>query len=163
PDSSKLSLVDGVRLFNPVRKFLHRLRPQWGCRKASGGHPRTPQREVFWEGSSSIRRGGSGAGLDRKSTRLNSSHGSISYAVFFPYYSLSTLSPYTTLFRSLLTLANCLWSTVFDYLTPYVSFCTACGRNGDAGKRAGDIPAPLNGRFFGKGHRQSVGAGVGLG
>src|SRR5438128_1611087 len=41
--------------------------------------------------------------VDRKSTRLNSSHGSISYAVFCLLRLLpcSTLFPYTTLFRSL--------------------------------------------------------------
>src|SRR5689334_14618289 len=40
--------------------------------------------------------------LDRKSTRLNSSHSSISYAVFclIPRPPTSTLFPYTTLFRS---------------------------------------------------------------
>src|SRR5690348_9458832 len=37
--------------------------------------------------------------LNRKSTRLNSSHPSISYAVFCPPPT-STLFPYTTLFRS---------------------------------------------------------------
>src|SRR5437588_579405 len=37
---------------------------------------------------------------DRKSTRLNSSHTVISYAVFCPRRPLSTLFPYTTLFRS---------------------------------------------------------------
>src|SRR5687768_11755299 len=42
-------------------------------------------------------------GEDRKSTRLNSSHGYISYAVFclLPRPQRSTLFPYTTLFRSL--------------------------------------------------------------
>src|SRR5699024_6014005 len=42
------------------------------------------------------------AGQDRKSTRLNSSHVSISYAVFCltPHPSRSTPFPYTTLFRS---------------------------------------------------------------
>src|SRR5207249_2105768 len=40
------------------------------------------------------------AALDRKSTRLNSSHVSISYAVFCPRPPRSTLCPYTTLFRS---------------------------------------------------------------
>src|ERR1035438_9322221 len=39
-----------------------------------------------------------GDGRDRKSTRLNSSHLGISYAVFRP--PRSTLFPYTTLFRS---------------------------------------------------------------
>src|SRR5687768_14392721 len=41
-------------------------------------------------------------GTDRKSTRLNSSHGYISYAVFclLPPPPRSTLFPYTTLFRS---------------------------------------------------------------
>src|SRR5699024_5034000 len=39
---------------------------------------------------------------DRKSTRLNSSHVSISYAVSFLCVSLTTLFPYTTLFRSLI-------------------------------------------------------------
>src|SRR5207249_2663880 len=40
--------------------------------------------------------------LDRKSTRLNSSHVSISYAVFclIPHTPRSPLFPYTTLFRS---------------------------------------------------------------
>src|SRR5688572_27318002 len=40
--------------------------------------------------------------LDRKSTRLNSSHSQISYAVFclIRHPPLSTLFPYTTLFRS---------------------------------------------------------------
>src|SRR5437868_1834333 len=40
--------------------------------------------------------------IDRKSTRLNSSHVSISYAVFCltPRHTTSTLFPYTTLFRS---------------------------------------------------------------
>src|SRR5689334_21364164 len=40
--------------------------------------------------------------VDRKSTRLNSSHSSISYAVFRPTRRAptTTLSPYTTLFRS---------------------------------------------------------------
>src|SRR5437762_3153979 len=38
--------------------------------------------------------------LDRKSTRLNSSHRCISYAVFC-HHLASTLVPYTTLFRSL--------------------------------------------------------------
>src|SRR5690349_9065728 len=37
---------------------------------------------------------------DRKSTRLNSSHVEISYAVFCPRPPRSTLFPYTTLFRS---------------------------------------------------------------
>src|SRR5262245_4375851 len=37
---------------------------------------------------------------DRKSTRLNSSHLGISYAVFCPLPPSSTLFPYTTLFRS---------------------------------------------------------------
>src|SRR5947209_2626918 len=41
--------------------------------------------------------------IDRKSTRLNSSHANISYAVFCltPLTPISTLFPYTTLFRSL--------------------------------------------------------------
>src|SRR5438270_461173 len=41
-------------------------------------------------------------GRDRKSTRLNSSHSQISYAVFclVPHQPRSTLFPYTTLFRS---------------------------------------------------------------
>src|SRR3989338_2308279 len=43
-------------------------------------------------------------GLDRKSTRLNSSHSSISYAVFFFFNDTATTEiytfPYTTLFRS---------------------------------------------------------------
>src|SRR5947209_902685 len=42
--------------------------------------------------------------IDRKSTRLNSSHANISYAVFFckmtPLSPIATLFPYTTLFRS---------------------------------------------------------------
>src|ERR1035441_10219275 len=38
--------------------------------------------------------------LDRKSTRLNSSHLGISYAVFCGRTFRSTLFPYTTLFRS---------------------------------------------------------------
>src|SRR5438034_381998 len=37
---------------------------------------------------------------DRKSTRLNSSHTVISYAVFCFHSPRSTISPYTTLFRS---------------------------------------------------------------
>src|SRR5690349_7176389 len=37
---------------------------------------------------------------DRKSTRLNSSHVEISYAVFFVHTPCTTLFPYTTLFRS---------------------------------------------------------------
>src|SRR5437879_1064405 len=41
-------------------------------------------------------------GLDRKSTRLNSSHRCISYAVFCSLLSLPPLFPYTTLFRSAL-------------------------------------------------------------
>src|SRR5690348_4761433 len=46
----------------------------------------------------------SSTGIDRKSTRLNSSHPSISYAVFclLPPPRTSTLVPYTTLFRSAL-------------------------------------------------------------
>src|SRR5437868_5393141 len=57
-----------------------------------------------------------GAAGDRKSTRLNSSHVSISYAVFclLRQRSISTLFPYTTLFRSNastgeqhVSLANC--------------------------------------------------------
>src|SRR5207248_1548866 len=40
------------------------------------------------------------ARLDRKSTRLNSSHRTISYAVFCLPSPISTLFPYTTLFRS---------------------------------------------------------------
>src|SRR5689334_3818905 len=40
------------------------------------------------------------AASDRKSTRLNSSHSSISYAVFCSPPPPSTLFPYTTLFRS---------------------------------------------------------------
>src|SRR5699024_10225678 len=46
---------------------------------------------------------GVGQHLDRKSTRLNSSHVSISYAVFCltPPPPTSTLFPYTTLFRSI--------------------------------------------------------------
>src|SRR5438034_185345 len=40
------------------------------------------------------------ASKDRKSTRLNSSHTVISYAVFCVRPPLSTLFPYTTLFRS---------------------------------------------------------------
>src|SRR5262245_38261317 len=43
---------------------------------------------------------GTGEGLDRKSTRLNSSHLGISYAVFCRHPPRSTLFPYTTLFRS---------------------------------------------------------------
>src|SRR5437762_1120385 len=39
--------------------------------------------------------------IDRKSTRLNSSHRCISYAVFCRLHLASTLFPYTTLFRSL--------------------------------------------------------------
>src|SRR5699024_5878120 len=39
--------------------------------------------------------------LDRKSTRLNSSHVSISYAVFCTSSPSFTLFPYTTLFRSI--------------------------------------------------------------
>src|SRR5699024_8996149 len=42
---------------------------------------------------------------DRKSTRLNSSHVSISYAVFCPSPTLFILFPYTTLFRSIRSLA----------------------------------------------------------
>src|SRR5688572_28873222 len=37
---------------------------------------------------------------DRKSTRLNSSHSQISYAVFCPHPPVPPLFPYTTLFRS---------------------------------------------------------------
>src|ERR1035441_9357945 len=45
---------------------------------------------------------GIGPGSDRKSTRLNSSHSGISYAVFLLIRRppRSTLFPYTTLFRS---------------------------------------------------------------
>src|SRR5438128_8341418 len=39
-------------------------------------------RGVRQRGPADERRGGGGGGRDRKSTRLNSSHGSISYAVF---------------------------------------------------------------------------------
>src|SRR5437762_341175 len=38
---------------------------------------------------------------DRKSTRLNSSHRCISYAVFCSFLPSSSLFPYTTLFRSI--------------------------------------------------------------
>src|SRR3990167_6958135 len=51
--------------------------------------------------------------LDRKSTRLNSSHSQISYSVFFFLMirrpPRSTLFPYTTLFRSNLTDAFGVW------------------------------------------------------
>src|SRR5438876_235999 len=44
---------------------------------------------------------------DRKSTRLNSSHPSISYAVFCPRPPSATLFPYTTLFRSRTSTSSC--------------------------------------------------------
>src|SRR5688572_20236680 len=43
---------------------------------------------------------------DRKSTRLNSSHSQISYAVFCPLPPTSTPFPYTTLFRSIPGMPN---------------------------------------------------------
>src|SRR5437879_5842695 len=75
---------------------------------ASPAPPRSPSRSCarppIKSASPSSRDAGlssaSSPGSDRKSTRLNSSHRCISYAVFCRRPPLSTPSPYTTLFRS---------------------------------------------------------------
>src|SRR5438552_1795572 len=51
---------------------------------------------------------------DRKSTRLNSSHQIISYAVFCPPHPPAPLFPYTTLFRSALPLVDTVSIFVHD-------------------------------------------------
>src|SRR5207245_2289304 len=70
-----------------------------GPRRTRGDGFNWPKRSMAFTHLQAIRKG------DRKSTRLNSSHGSISYAVFCLKIPLpppiSTCLPYTTLFRSL--------------------------------------------------------------
>src|SRR5947209_16387069 len=59
--------------------------PRWGrCRESAGHRPavRAHRRPAEVGASSSGDKRGNGARTDRKSTRLNSSHANISYAVF---------------------------------------------------------------------------------
>src|SRR5207249_6517069 len=78
PELYTLSLHDALPIFttpsSPRRE--HR------CRVASGNVSRSPERSSESPGSSSLTRRRAIWTRDRKSTRLNSSHVSISYAVF---------------------------------------------------------------------------------
>src|SRR5437867_3121436 len=76
-----------------------------GCRCTISSRPAhdTPANAsatASWSSRSSVRASKATTAADRKSTRLNSSHRTISYAVFCPRPPPSTLFPYTTLFRS---------------------------------------------------------------
>src|SRR5437879_1995320 len=83
----------------PSRRHLPHNLPQSEARRLAH-HRHHPRDSILLQNRRHLRRPRK---LDRKSTRLNSSHRCISYAVFcfLPLPLFSSLFPYTTLFRSL--------------------------------------------------------------
>src|SRR3712207_7043028 len=78
-----LSLHDALPIF-PAREGVDRRRPRLVGRPSGDPPPPRAQARAALRGGRSLTRGRGplGRGADRKSTRLNSSHANISYAVF---------------------------------------------------------------------------------
>src|SRR5688500_1797145 len=92
-----LRLLLGAQVLR--RRRVRHERLDEAAHAAEGAHAPQPRGGVGDDGV--LHRGdGDLSALDRKSTRLNSSHLVISYAVFFFLHPLTLLYPYTTLFRS---------------------------------------------------------------